>query len=138
MSPETKMNSLILTKQERNLILDQLDQYKKSYWTENLFSNSILVGEDNMRGYMKKVYQEYSESFNNPTNSAIDKTNIIKNYSRPSVFEFSLPVYIRENSICVVFLSYYCGDPCGFDELCFYKKENNTWKKYIVVYKGDF
>ena len=100
---ETKMNSIVLSKQEKKLLIQKLNEFTYPFWTENLFSNSIMIKDENISGYIKKIYREYSESFVDPTNSASDKSNIINSYSRPSIFEFSLPVYLRENTIFVVF-----------------------------------
>ncbi len=135
---ETKMNSIVLSKQEKKLLFQKLNEFTYPFWTENLFSNSIMIKDENISGYIKKIYREYSESFVDPTNSAADKSNIINSYSRPSIFEFSLPVYLRENTIFVVFHSYYCGSPCGFDELSLYKLENKTYKKWLVVYLANY
>jgi hypothetical protein len=135
---ETENNSIELTKQEKKYILTELENSTYPYWNENLFNDSKLIREENSTAYIKKVFQEYSENLNNPTSSTSDRLALIKNYSAPNVFEFSMPVYLRDNTVCFVFMSYLCGNPCGFDELCFYKKENNVWKKWVVVNSDVF
>ena len=135
---ETKRNSISLSRKEKKYILSQLEIYTKPFWGDNLFAKSKMIPEDSIASYMKKVYQEYSESFINPNNSDNDKAEIMKNYPRPNLFEFSRPIYLRNNSICLVLISYRCGNPCGFDELCFYKKVNDVWTKFVVVYSVDY
>jgi hypothetical protein len=31
-----------------------------------------------------------------------------------------------------------CGNPCGHDAVCFYKKEDNKWTKWIEIDGGDY
>jgi hypothetical protein len=135
---ETKQNTIVLTRQEKKYLWEQFESFNKPYWTENLFSNSRLVKADSLMAFIRKANSDYSESLNNPNNSGYDKANMMKNYQRPNVFQFSKPVYLRNNSICLIFLSYSCGDPCGRDELCFYKKEKDNWTKWIVVSSKEF
>jgi hypothetical protein len=130
---DTRQNSIILTRKERIYLQDQLEALANPYWNENLFPNSKLIKEEDLLSYFKGAYQAYSENLSNPNNSESDKSNLIKNYQQPSVFEFSNPIYLRDNSICLVYMMYLCGNPCGTKELCFYKKENNKWGKWIVV-----
>jgi hypothetical protein len=137
-TPETKQNSVELARYEKKHIISQIELYTLPYWTENLFSNSSLIREENLTSYIKKAYQDYSEKLNNPVSSTNDKLMLIKNYRTPSVFEFSMPIYLRDNTLCFVFMSSRCGAPCGYNEFAFYKRENNTWKKWVVMNADAF
>jgi hypothetical protein len=63
---------------------------------------------------------------------------MVKNYQRPTVFKFSKPVYFRENTLFLIYISSICGNPCGFEEICIYKKENTSWKKWILVERNEY
>jgi hypothetical protein len=135
---DTKSNNITLTRQEKKYISQQLDKFCKSYWKENLFPGSRLISEENLWPYFKNVYQEYSENLSNPNNSAIDKSNLLKNYQQPGVFEFSAPIFLRNNSLCLIYLRSLCGNPCGYGELSIYRLENGNWNKWIVVSADNY
>ena len=63
---------------------------------------------------------------------------MVKNYQKPNVFKLSKPIYLRDRSFCLIYISSVCGNPCGFDELCFYKIENNTWIKWVAVNSNQY
>ena len=137
-SEDTKKNSITLSRQEKKYILDQLENCSRPYWGENLFPNSKMIREEELLSHIKKAHEEYSDNYNNPNNTGNDKLLMIKNYQKPNVFEFSCPVYIRNNSYCFIYFSSICGNPCGFDELSIYKKENDKWIKWIVVSAREY
>ena len=124
---------IILTKQEKKYLFQQLEIARRPYWKENIFPGSQLIIEEDAFNYIKKTTQEYLENYNKPTNSETDRMNLVKNYQRPNIFKFSKPIYLRNRSVCLIYFASICGNPCGFDELCFYKIANNTWTKWIVV-----
>jgi len=126
-------NSVTLTRQEIKYISDQLESFSYDLWQENLFSGAKLIKESDVMSFIKKTNQVYLENYNNPNNTETDRMTMVKNYQRPNVFKFSKPIYLRNKSLCLIYFSSVCGNPCGFDELCFYKIENSTWTKWVVV-----
>lgn len=135
---ETMDNYIVLTREEKNFLLDQLEIFAKPYWNDNLFSDSKVIEEEKSEAYIRRAHQEYTENYSDPNSTPIDKSNLIKNYHIPNVFEFTMPIFIRDDSYCLVFMLSRCGSPCGFDELSFYKRVNNTWSKFIVVNSDIF
>ncbi len=137
-SSTRNQNWITLTRKEKKYLFEQLEISTRSSWKENLFPESKLIKEDGVQSYIKKTTQEYLENYNNPNNSEADRMTLVKNYQKPTVFKLSKPVYLRDRSYSLIFLSFICGNPCGFDELCFYKIENNTWTKWIVVNFNEY
>jgi hypothetical protein len=130
---DTRQNSVVLSRLERKEIARQFDLLCSPFWSDNLFNDSKLVPIENLWPYFKTVYQEYSESLSNPNSSETDRSNLVKNYQRPSVFQFSPPIYLKDKTICLIYVRSLCGNPCGVGELAFYKKENGQWNKWVVV-----
>ncbi len=116
-------NSITLSKAERKFIFKQLDSLHKIVWDTNLFANSIRVSYG--LGWGANILKEFNEF----------KWNI---KSGRQIWGFTSPIFIRDNSICLLHILYLCGGTCGHDELCFYKNINGSWKKWIRVTAGDF
>jgi hypothetical protein len=131
-------NYLNLTRQEKKYLMSQLEICCTPTWQDDLFKDSKIVKSDDIVSYIKTSYTEYLEKYNNPNNSEEERMTMVKNYQRPNVFTFSKPVYLRDETLFFFYFSSTCGDPCGFEEFSFYKKENNEWKKWIVVERKDF
>jgi hypothetical protein len=129
---------LSLTRQEKKYISQQLENCCWSIWKDDLFKNSKIVKEEEAINYIKNSYTDYLEKYNNPSSSEEDKMMMVKNYQRPTVFKFIKPIYFRENTLFFFYFSCICGNPCGFEEICIYKKENNNWKKWVLVDRKEF
>ena len=121
----TANNSISLTKAEQKYIFNQLDSLHNLVWTANLFTNSTRVSHDSLGTI---VFNE------------IEKANrlVWTAKSGKQIWEFTNPIFLRQNSICLLFTLYICGGECGRDELCFYKNINGNWKKWITVSSGVF
>lgn len=121
----TANNSITLTKAEQKYIFNQLDSLCNLVWTTNLFTNSKRVSHDSLGTI---VFKE------------IEKANRLgwEAKSGKQIWEFTNPIFLRQNSIFLLFTLYICGGECGRDELCFYKNINGNWKKWIVVSSGVF
>ena len=103
-------DSLILTKQEKSYILNQLEKLKKYKWSNSLFTKSKSVtGEQVWNGLAKDMFWE--------------------------VHEFSKPIFIRDNSVCLVYYMHFfgVGGPSYFG---FFKEQNGQWKEWISIYSG--
>lgn len=129
---------ITLTRKEKIYIFEQLEIINKPFWKENLFPESRLIKDDEVNSYLKKTTQDYLENYNNPNNTGTDRMTMVKNYQKPAVFKFAKPVYLRNRTLCLIYSSFICGNPCGFDELSFYKIENNTWTKWVVVSHNEY
>jgi len=137
-SKTVNQNYINLTSKEKNNLLQQLENCSVPFWKEELFPNSKIFKSDDAVSFIKKSYLDYLENYNNPNNTEEDRMTMVKNYQRPTIFKFSKPVYLRDNTMFFFYFSSTCGDPCGFEEISFYKKENNQWVKWIVVERKDY
>ncbi len=129
-------NSITLTKNEQDYLLSQLGQ--QTVWSDNLFPNSKRIHSDSMWTHLRQINAQRVLSLNQ---AALQKDSVtIKNlrYDYPYVFTFAKPIYIRDNTVCLIAFGAMCGGDCGQTETSFYKKENNEWIKWIIVSAGDF
>lgn len=125
-----------LTKAEKKYLLTNIK--RKTNWPDNLFANSKRINADSLWTFLN---QENINRITNINKAALNQDSLAyKKATRqfPFVFVFTKPVYIRNNTICLISFAAMCGRDCGRDEISFYKKENNVWTKWIVVSAGDF
>ncbi|GCC50951.1 hypothetical protein SanaruYs_11700 [Chryseotalea sanaruensis] len=58
-----------------------------------------------------------------------------KTYGYYSLYSLRKPIFLRDNSLCVFYYNYRCGDLCGAMEFAIYKRDESTkWKKWIIIY----
>ena len=126
-------NILFISTKERKEIQKELALLSKPFWNSDLFKESKMIEEQSVDNYFRTVFNEYSETLSNPNNSQIDKSNLLKETPQPYVFEFTPPLYLRDKSLCLIFMKTICGSECGSEELTFYKKENEKWEKFMVL-----
>ena len=131
-----QVNSIILTKKEQNYLLSQLRQ--QVVWSANLFPNSKRIDTDSIWTFLRQMNAQRALSLKH---AVLQKDTVtIKNlrYDYPYVFTFTKPIYIRDNTVCLITFFAMCGRDCGQKETSFYKKENNKWIKWVIVSAGDF
>ena len=118
-------NSIQLSRRERKHIFYETSiTHWPFVWMDNLFKNSQRIPKDSAGAYLKAF-----ERKNHPYDS--------KNGYQ--FWHFSKPVYLRDNTICLVSFVYMCGGLCGEDEVAFYKKnENGRWERFVVLRAGVF
>lgn len=120
----TQNNSITLTKAEQKYIFNQLDEMHKMTWDKNIFTNSTRVTADSSSFYFNEISTSNRKGWNPK--------------SGRQIWEITEPIYLRDNSYCLLFTLYICGGECGRDELCFYKNINGRWSKWITVSSGEF
>lgn len=129
-------NALTLSKAEKAYILSQLRQ--QTVWSDNLFPNSKHIVADSVWSYLRQMNTQRAFMLDQ---AALQKdTMTIKNlrYKYPYVFTFAKPIYLRDNTVCLIAFWATCGSQCGQTETSFYKKANNKWTKWIIVSASDF
>ncbi|HUS02880.1 MAG TPA: hypothetical protein VMY77_14180 [Chitinophagaceae bacterium] len=109
-----KGDTLILSKSEKKYIITQLRIIKDHVWKDSLFNFSHRIPEDSTASYLK-------------ANKARE------------LYQFSKPIFIRNNSICLIYMMRLCcGGIYGPTHLGFYKIQNGFWKNWITVFSGAF
>lgn len=129
-------NVLKLTKAEKNYLLTQIGQ--QIVWNNGLFPNSVRIDSDSMWTYLmrQKSIKKASMSETILNHDTITFKELNRQYN--FVYIFTKPIYIRDNTICLITYSAMCGTDCGRSEISFYKKENNIWSKWLIVSAGDY
>ena len=137
-SPDTKQNSITLTKSEFKLLHQQIENYKDLKWEENLFTYSTRIPSDSVLKNLNERRKKLKEEKYNAL-ARMDSTtfNNLK-YKEPWVYGFSKPLYFRYNTFCLLYIVALSSGTSGYDEIAFYKKENENWSKWIVVAHGEF
>jgi hypothetical protein len=129
-------NYIKLTKAERHYLVTQLKESIKSSWPDNLFPGSKRMPADSFLVHMDKINTEtigFIKAIEDK-DSLTKYSNAFRGYS--AVFTFTKPIYIRNHTIFLQYFNWYDGG--GAESLYFYRKENNEWKKWILVSAGDW
>jgi hypothetical protein len=115
-----RRDTIHLTNAEHAYILSMIDKSKLHTWEPNMFKNSSMLNSSiNEMEYLKS--RNYKKEYSDYTN----------------VYSFAQPIFFKQN-VCLVYYRRMCGGECGYEVLRFYKKENNQWKKWIVIQSGVY
>lgn len=61
------------------------------------------------------------------------KYNPYKPHTGRTIYYFSKPILLRNETFCLFYYEYVCGRLCGKTNFGLYKKENNKWTLYITL-----
>lgn len=103
-----RIDSLVLSEQEKAYIETQINNQTGKIWGENLLKKSRLTGRDT--------------TYKKETHFSIQKHNQSK-----TIYSFSKPIFLREASICFFYYQH-IKRGSGEGQLGLYKKEGDTWK----------
>lgn len=131
-------NFIILSEQEKELLRVESQKNNQSCWDPNLFTNSILVKKDSMWSFLeaKRIQliglqkQNYANQDTALKNLAFDRSQWL--------FAFSKPIFLRDDTICLVNFIALIGKIDGDQQLAFYRKENGQWKCWIIINSGSW
>lgn len=82
-------------------------------WDSQLLPGSIVVSSDSIGRILKGTPREQADFFQQ-TGSAYH--------------QFSLPVFLRNDTYCLFYSSYFCGLLCAEGRLSLYKKVGDRWE----------
>ncbi|RYE32416.1 MAG: hypothetical protein EOP42_09455 [Sphingobacteriaceae bacterium] len=100
---------LILTKDEKKYLLGKIDEQQGFIWPHSLF-----------KGDQKSLVEQKNS------------TSKFKNFFQ-SIYSFSKPIFIRNDTICIFYYGYYCGGECGKGSIEIYHKINEKWTTWISI-----
>ncbi len=126
---DTKNNFIILTKKEKTGLINSLKNSITSNWKDSLFANSKRIPSDSLEAQISVNAKKFEQFANNIAN--IDSFRRIKGddyYQYYMVFIFSDVFFIRNNSIFLNYLMWFCGGECGLEEYSFIKKKTAIGK----------
>jgi len=130
--------SITLTKQEREYILSQLQNFPNEILSDSLLPNSKRIAIGGIQKFVRKANESIYDSLINLHDTVAAYQFLSSSFMHSSFF-FSKPIYIRNNTIVLSCFTWLVGNSwAGTSELCFYKKENNHWVKWITVTRGDY
>jgi hypothetical protein len=121
-------DAIYLNKEEQELILTEFKTNTK--WPDNILPNSRKINTDSIWTYLSKVNGNRTEKRNNG-DKPISYEDLLIEYAY--VYSIDKPIYIRNKTICLITVTAICGQNCGRTLSIFYKKENETWKGWIIV-----
>ncbi len=130
--------SITLSKQEREYILSQLQNFPNEILPDSLLPNSKRIANGSLQKFVRRVNESKYDSLMN-LQDTIAAHKFLSSSLMHSSFFFSKPIYIRNNSILLSCFTWLVGNSWGGrSELCFYRKENNNWVKWITVMRRDY
>ena len=105
---------LVLTQDERQYIQGELKRQASLTWTKDLFPNGKMIAwsaaGNNLYGHFAKEARYGAR-----------------------IYSFSEPVFIRKGAYCIFYSDYSCGIDCGGGEWVLYRKEKNTWVRWLIL-----
>lgn len=106
-------DSVTFSDQEIAYLYEEIAKFSKHKWDNELLENSKVVPTDTVR----KVFADWK----------LRGWNYLYNKGIHKYYTFSVPIFFRNDTYCLFYYDYGCGDLCGYGELAIYKKENNIW-----------
>lgn len=118
---ESVNNRLILSKEDRKQIDNQLDRLSSNDWYESLhLENAQAIPQDTM----KAIFAHNIEK---------GWTYFYKKYGS-KYYHFSKPILFRNNTLCLFYHGNGCGSLCGEGYLTLFRKEQGSWVKWFTLY----
>jgi hypothetical protein len=111
---------LIISSQERIHIGQALTKLSSIRWSSSLFKYGKLISQDTVRAIFKDREHRGWQYF--------------KQHYGTELHEFSSPIFIRDNTLCIFYSGYTCGYECGEGALAIFKKEKKDWVLWMKLY----
>jgi hypothetical protein len=114
---DTVKERLLLTRDERILLRDELELLKQKRWEDNMYPNSKRLKLESVKALIEEV----------------DNSNdIIERKLCKTVYVFSDPIIFRDGQFCIFFSGEW-DILSKFGEGCLFKSVNGKWKKYASL-----
>lgn len=114
-----KRNSLILTSNERDTIIQELNLMKEKRWDKKILENGKILKRETIEYMFCNIYGQLEFFRKHPY----------------GFYEFTQPIFLRNDSICIFYCGLSCGTLCSDDRLMIFKKEEGKWKEWITVFR---
>lgn len=111
---------LIISPLERIYIDQALTKLSSTQWSSSLFKYGKLISQDTVRAIFKDRKHRGWQYF--------------KQYYGNELHEFSSPIFIRDNTLCIFYSGYSCDYECGEGALAIFKKEKENWVLWMKLY----
>lgn len=111
---------LILSPEERMYIDQALAKLANTRWDSSLFKYGKLISKDEVKAIFTDRKDQGWQYF--------------KQHYGTELHEFSSPIFIRDNTLCVFYSGYSCDYECGGGTLAIFKKEKGDWALWMTLY----
>jgi hypothetical protein len=116
-------DTLILTKQEKQYIINEIKKQSDStLWNQLKIPNAVLIPQDTLTVISKDIAKGWNY--------------FTKVYGK-TLFNYSIPIFFRNNQYCIFYYHSTCGIKCGEEVLAIYKRNKSTWTKWITIFESD-
>lgn len=116
-------DTLILTNEERQYLLTELKkQSDTTLWNQLKIPNSIVIPQDTLTAISKDSSKGW---------------NFFSKVYGKTLYNFSIPIFFRNNQYCLFYYHTTCGIKCGEEVFTIYKRKKNTWTKWISILETD-
>lgn len=123
--PEIKKGLItVFTKPEKLYIRTELDSMRHFAWGKGVFAKSRLIPADTI-----------SHIFGKKSNITGDGWQYFYTWFGKGFHEFSKPIFLRNNTMCIFYSSYHCGWLCADGNLSIYVKEGDKWVLKGMLYR---
>jgi hypothetical protein len=121
-------------------------QLLKSIKTSVLIKKTLQNGKVNIQllTFSKQEKVAIKKNFNQPNKSWLTNShNNILITNQPdsfankifyTLYNFTEPLFLKNNTICIFYQDYACGNLCGGGNLSIYIKANGKWKREWYLY----
>jgi hypothetical protein len=115
------IDSLVLIYDEKQFIVNNLEkQIDTSLWSNFDIPYSLAMTQDSITTIF--------------TDDNLGWTYFLKEY-RSCINSFSVPIFFRNNQLCVFYFEQICGDLNGGGEFAIYRRENGYWVKWLTLFE---
>lgn len=105
-----------LTRDEKKYVINHYKNNNLKKWTNDLVPNARIISSKTITNIFK-----VKSGGNWP---------VFKEKFGKDLYNFSAPVFLRNNSYCILYFNKRCGNLCGFGGYIIYKKTNNKWQSF--------
>lgn len=131
-------DTLFLSKKELEYILIQYKTLINDTINFSSVPNTLKIEKQNMGIYFTKKNKEKKKLLDNYIqNNGKEKAREILLNHETYIFSFSKPIFIRNNTYCIIYYTEYCGN-CGYTAISVLKNTEGEWTEYIKMHIGDF
>lgn len=117
---------------EKDSLNKQIEELRNFKWRDSLIHNAKAISIDSIRVFIRN----YDRSLPQEKEELNTVTTICRR--GPILFSFSKPMYIRNETICLIYIRKLSRIYEGNEELSFYKKDEEKWVKWITLYSSSF
>ena len=109
-----------LTDKEKEYLKKELNSQRGKLWEDNLLKSSKIISRDTLISIFSKTFDRW-EYFH-------------KKYGE-SYYSFTKPIFIRDNSICFFYFSFFHDTSFAGGEFAVYKRLNGKWEYYMTIWE---